>query len=510
MNPIALPRIARSLRIPVAVSIFLLVATIGIAIQLLVIGSRLDRQAADGSRGILDEIEKMVDQASDAATQTLTLAGQPCSRAVLRLREEVQSRPYVRSANLVDPEGVLYCSSLVGDVHEATDPNTFANGTLELLPFNRVTPDSSLLVLRRATHNGAALVAIDGRHLIKVLKTFDPAGTAMLRVGDVWLSPEGVLANGSAADGMKSAVANSMLYPLEIHAGYSRKNSVFDPLHRFALWQAAIVAVSALATSLFWWFASKPRNANRVFGDALLAGEFSPYLQPLVDAQSGEWIGAEILARWKRGNQGFVSPDQFIPIAEESGFIVPLTRELTTSVARALNAVDLPLGFHVSFNVSPTQLIGGGLIEDCRRFLHILRHSDVRLVLELTERELFVLDDAMRDSLASLRSLGVSIAIDDFGTGHANLSLLNDLSVDLLKVDKSLISSVADNTVAQPVLDCVIDLAKRLNVKVIAEGIETVAQWRYLERKGVRVLQGYHFARPMSLDAFATQVGTLA
>lgn len=152
----------------------------------------------------------------------------------------------------------------------------------------------------------------------------------------------------------------------------------------------------------------------------------------------------------------------------------------------------------------------GSLVEDCRDFLRTLRRSDVQLVLEVTERELIVLDNVMRDSLASLRRLGISIAIDDFGTGHANLSLLNDLRVDLLKVDKSLVSCVAENTVEQPVLDSVIDLARRLNVKVIVEGIETVAQWRYLEHHHVHVLQGYHFARPMSLEAFATRLGGAA
>lgn len=508
MNPIALPRIARARRFPAAVAIFLLVAIAGIVIELLVVDSHLNRQAAKGSRSALSEIEKMIDQASEAAAQTLPLAGQPCSRAVLRLREEVQSRPYVRSADLADPKGVLYCSSLLGEAHEIIDSKTYVNGTLELLPFDRLTPDSSLLMLRMATRNGAALVAVDGRHLIKALKTFNHGGMAMLRVGDVWLGPEGVLADRPPADAMTWAVAESARYPLEIQAGYKRHDFLFHPLYRFALWQAAIVALSTLAATLFWWFASKPGNAKRILGDALRAGELSPYLQPLVDARSGEWVGAEVLARWDRGKDGFVSPDQFIPAAEQSGFIMPLTRALMTSVARALNAVDLPPSFHVSFNVCPAQLAEGSLIEDCRGFLRALRRSDVRLVLELTERELIVLDDAMRDSLASLRRLGIHIAIDDFGTGHANLALLNDLRVDLLKVDKSLVSCVDETTVAQPVLDSVIDLARRLDVKVIAEGIETAAQWQYLAHKAVHVLQGYYFARPMSLDAFNTHMRT--
>ncbi|WP_176929111.1 EAL domain-containing protein [Paraburkholderia lycopersici] len=470
----------------------------------------MNRQATEGSRVILSEIEKMIDQASEAATETLAFADQPCSRAALPLREAVQSRPYVRSANLVDPSGILYCSSLLGEAHEVIDSKAFASGTLELLPFNRVTPDSPLLVLRAATHDGAALIAVDGHHLARALKAFDRTGTAALRVGDVWLSAEGVVEHRAPAAGTTWAVAGSTRYPLEVQAGYSQPDLLPGVSYRFAIWQVAIMVLSALAASLFWWFAGKPQRASKVLGKALQAGEFSPYLQPLVDAHSGEWVGAEVLARWRHGTFGFVSPDQFIPAAEESGFVVPLTRELMTSVAKALNAVDLPQGFHISFNVCPAQLVEGSLVEDCRRFLRALQRPDVRLVLEVTERELIVLDDAMRDSLASLRGLGISIAIDDFGTGHANLSLLNDLSIDVLKVDKSLVSRVAENTVEQPVLDSVIHLARRLKVKIIAEGIETAAQWRYLQCRHVHVLQGYRFARPMSLEAFATQLGASA
>lgn len=351
MNPIFLPRIARVRRIPLAIAIFLIVAIVGITIERLVVDSHLDRQATEGSRMILYEIEKMVDQASEAATEMLALADQPCSRAVLALREAVQSRPYVRSANLVDPRSVLYCSSLLGEEHEVIDPKTFVGGTLELLPFNRVTPDSPLLVLRSATHDGAALIAVDGRHLTRVLKTFDRTGTAMLRVGDVWLDTKGVVEKRAPAAVATWAVAESARYPLEIRAGYIRPDFLPDLSHHFAIWQVAIIALSTLAASLFWWFASKPQSAAKVLGKALQVGEFSPYLQPLVDVYSEKWVGAEVLACWHHGKCGFVSPEQFIPAAEESGFVVPLTRELMTSAARTLNAVDLPQGFHISFNV---------------------------------------------------------------------------------------------------------------------------------------------------------------
>lgn len=277
-----------------------------------------------------------------------------------------------------------------------------------------------------------------------------------------------------------------------------------------AAWLAAVFTAGMLAAWMSYRRASVPAETKKVFGDALRSNEFVPYLQPLVDAQTGRWVGAEVLVRWQHSKYGLIPPDRFIPTAEQSGFIMPITKSLMSSVANVLQGVRLPRGFHISFNVCPSQLTRGDLLADCRHFLRTLAHREVELTLELTERQPIVPDRRMNEMLSTLRQAGVKISIDDFGTGHANLSLLNSMKVDVLKVDKDIVQKSFKNQAAHYVLDSVISLAKKLRIKIVAEGVETSSEHEHLRLIGLDVLQGFHFARPMPLEIFADRVLTHA
>lgn len=215
-------------------------------------------------------------------------------------------------------------------------------------------------------------------------------------------------------------------------------------------------------------------------------------------------VGAEVLMRWQHATEGLIRPDLFIPQAEESGLIVPMTVNLMKTVAKTLHPVQeqLPEAFHISFNISAIHCRDLSLVAECRAFLAHFQPGRVALVLELTERELLVANPHTLSLFAQLDEMGVKLAIDDFGTGHSSLIYLQQFHVDYLKIDRSFIGRIGTESLSEHIVDNVIDLGRRLGLALVAEGVETEHQAAYLRGKGVHYLQGFLFARPQPLRQF--------
>jgi EAL domain-containing protein (putative c-di-GMP-specific phosphodiesterase class I) len=234
---------------------------------------------------------------------------------------------------------------------------------------------------------------------------------------------------------------------------------------------------------------------------ALRKRRFAPVVQPIVDAQSGACLGVEVLMRWKHPQRGLVPPAEFIDYAERSGLIVPMSDLLMRQAHHQLAQVAVAHPhLYFSFNVTPTQLRTPGFAQTLLDIFDGQPIGPQRVVIELTERDL--VDDLVRDELARIRALGFRIAIDDFGTGQSSLALLQDLSIDLLKIDRAFVMTISGNPHGQPVLDAIIQMAQRLHLKMIGEGIETEQQQAYLCAAGVQALQGYRFSRPLPPSDF--------
>ncbi len=263
---------------------------------------------------------------------------------------------------------------------------------------------------------------------------------------------------------------------------------------------------SILATMLVSFFLNRrlQKVSSRAWRlqRALKKRRFAPVVQPIVDAANGKCIGMEILMRWKHPTRGLVPPAEFIDYAERSGLIVPMSDLLMRQAHRQLSDIALANpSFYFSFNITPAQL---RTVQFSTTLLEIFDGDPIgpeRVLLELTERDL--VDDQVRDELVRLRSFGFKIAIDDFGTGQSSLAVLQDLVIDKLKIDRAFVNTVSTDSSAQPVLDAIIDLAHRLKINMVAEGIETELQQNYLVSKGVQALQGYRFARPLTPIDFA-------
>jgi diguanylate cyclase (GGDEF)-like protein len=226
--------------------------------------------------------------------------------------------------------------------------------------------------------------------------------------------------------------------------------------------------------------------------------------QPIVDLATSNPVGVEALVRWKHPQWGMVVPSEFIGIAEETGMICELGLHVLEEACRQWQVWQAELddqpSFTVSVNVSPRQLRDPGFVADVRQILRRggLHPSD--LTLEITES--FMVDDpeSARSRLRDLKSLGVRISMDDFGTGYSSLASLQDLPLDILKIDKAFVDHIAEDPRRTAFAQAIIRMGKTLGLGLIAEGVETAEQSERLQSLGCRLAQGFYFSRPVSGD----------
>jgi diguanylate cyclase (GGDEF)-like protein len=238
---------------------------------------------------------------------------------------------------------------------------------------------------------------------------------------------------------------------------------------------------------------------------AIERGELSMHYQPIVSLTDGSLTGFEALLRWNHHKIGFISPARFIPIAENTGLIIPITNWILVETCRRI-AEWQKLSFTtrdliVSVNISGKHLSNTCLISDVKKALEAARLSPSSLKLEITESAAMENAEQTIQILKSLKSLGVQLSIDDFGTGYSSLSYLHRLPVDTLKIDRSFVNSVGENGEDSEILQTIISLAKNLKMRVIAEGIETESQLNILKNLGCDYGQGYLMSKPLPCDA---------
>ena len=242
--------------------------------------------------------------------------------------------------------------------------------------------------------------------------------------------------------------------------------------------------------------------------NALREEEFQLHYQPIVDISNGQIVGAEALIRWQSTARGAVGPEEFIPVAEESGLIVPIGDWVLQQAASDLELWDragLKLDL-LSVNVSTVQFQFEDFLEKMRYLLDHHPQLRSRLFLEITESVFLDEHREPGSRLGILRQDGIGISIDDFGTGYSSLSYLKRFPVDKIKIDKSFVRDVTTDPEDAALCDAIIAMAHHLGLKVVAEGVETQAQWDFLRRSGCDYAQGYCFSKPMTMSDFTSHL----
>jgi diguanylate cyclase len=230
---------------------------------------------------------------------------------------------------------------------------------------------------------------------------------------------------------------------------------------------------------------------------AIAQGEFQVYYQPQITLPQGQITGMEALLRWRHPHRGMIFPDCFIALAEQMGLIVSIgewvLRQACQQAQRWQALSQTPL--KVSVNLSIRQLQQENLAEQVTRILQATDLHPCQLTLELTETNLMADMDSAIHTLSSLRNLGIRIAIDDFGKGYSSLHYLNNLPIDILKIDQSFVQQIPQDEHAATIANAIITMAHDLHLTTVAEGVETPEQVEFLQAHGCHIMQGHLYSR---------------
>lgn len=241
---------------------------------------------------------------------------------------------------------------------------------------------------------------------------------------------------------------------------------------------------------------------------AVQNNDFHLVYQPQYSIDTQEICGAETLIRWEHAEHGFIAPDEFIPLAEESGIMHEITKFVLSQCNTELSEAQLLGGVlrHVSVNISATEFNVPAQMKALQEHLQTLGQLSKRIRLEITETATLRDFEQSCGLIDELRSQGISVSIDDFGTGYTSLAMLKDASIDEIKIDRSFVDSIQDGQRSKTIVRAIIAMARSFNINIVAEGVETQQQLDLLKDLGCIEAQGFLLGKPMPIEAFKQHV----
>jgi sensor c-di-GMP phosphodiesterase-like protein len=509
--------IPRRLRKVVAVVAGALAAGVPVALIHQGVDAYIERQSAEEVRLAAQRAIAQAEWRIGQAIEALTAVGQAGLKTCAdvdpqALRQAVLTTTPIKEIVVIDDSGAEHCaptgaavqpSMLSRELRTADDRvylGVVRSGDLRGRAL-RVTWQRAGDALRLASTIPSDVFLIDGA-------LGNSAGVPVVRIifgeGTLIAAPVNAL-EGTAEDGDTIHThTQSQRYPLLATAAVSRAAvfSAHNDLRTVSAIGAAVLAMLTIALAL--QLSSRARaNPVAALERALEAGEFVPYYQPLVDLRTGAIIGAEVLMRWRKADGTVVPPAAFIPLAESSGLILDMTRALMIAVRDEFSAaLGRRPGMKIAFNLTARHFDDEKIVADVRDIFAASPIRMAQVVLELTERQ--PLEDllAARRVIAGLQDLGCKVAIDDVGTGHGGLSYMLKLAVNYIKIDKLFVDAIGTERYSATIIETLVDLGRNMRIEVVAEGVETFEQVKFLRERGVYLCQGYVFAPPLAGPLF--------
>jgi sensor c-di-GMP phosphodiesterase-like protein len=459
---------------------------------------------------LVERAETAIDSGLTALTE-LALAGvSGCGEHDLdQMRRAVYSNFWIKDVGVSGPDGQILCNH-IGDpiaVRKVSRPfrSRNENVTLELVEIGAAGRPGVMLVWSFNERGGLSAIVPSGA----ITSTVLPRGIRENARGTVSLSDGGVIgsfspidpAPASADDTLVSARVESSRYPVVAELSAPSEVLASGNLLSYAMFGG--ILVSSLICGLLVYMLRGPSVLLARISEAAARGEFVPYYQPIVDIGSGRLVGCEVLMRWLKPDGSVGTPDQFIQLAEDSGLAGPMTLGLMRIVRHDLNEVfgERP-SLKISINLFNRHFSSLRTVRDIHQIFRGSRIAYSQLVFELTERQPLGDIQRARVVIRRLQKLGARVALDDAGAGHAGLAYLQQLPVDVVKIDKLFVDTITPDGRASPIVDSLIRLGHDLGMEVVAEGVETFDQLDYLRARGADHAQGYLFAPPLPAGAF--------
>ncbi|HBA8322911.1 TPA: cyclic diguanylate phosphodiesterase [Escherichia coli] len=452
----------------------------------------------------LGYIENILNQNNSISPEAEHLLLNNCNADTQReLSALLLKRPQLRALSLAR-QGAVFCSTHPGfPVGPVAEKERWQHNMLIRFPEDAGT--LPWILLKTPYKTGTVITATDYYFIQDIISVVHAVPAIQFRLGNTVLSASGKNDTQFLDDSNIQKEIHSKKYPFSLVYTIPVKMQLIYAWKQ--AWYMIPIAIFGGILTAFLLSRRHPSCPLDMLKNALALGEFRPYFQPVISAKNHRLTGCEVLIRWHHPISGIIPPDQFIPQAESTGLIAPITQQLMYQVEHSLNSVAhfLPDQFHIGFNISPAHFLFPGLEDSCMKFLSTFPKGKVKLVLELTERNQLSVTAESKVLFAKLHQQGVLFALDDFGTGYATHSYLQSFPVDYIKLDKGFVQMVGVDEISGHIVENIIELACRLGIEIIAEGIETESQELFMTEKGVSYLQGYRYAPPLPAEQFIAE-----
>lgn len=416
----------------------------------------------------------------------------------------------------ISSKSKLLCSTL-----ENTDGLTFVDNTARTIsgPFNLPVFEQPLYLIQQKIGDYNIGILILSSTIKNILLTSDPRSDTVILYNSS--EKKSILRIDRSSD-RSSWLFNPDLESLSITShktitGLSKLYSVdgamvvvfenpaaiyYDLMYREFVVGLIILIVSAMLYFLVQNLINKRYSLLGAIKLAIKNNEFYPAYQPLFDKKIGAYSGVEVLLRWQDNQDKIIMPDFFIEEAENTGLIIPITLQIIeTAFKETKKIISAHPDFHLAFNITALHFTDPQFFTKFNLLKERYNISPHQIIFEITERDLLDKNnDTFIDKMRELRQRGFSLAVDDYGTGHASISYLHSFPFNYLKIDKIFIQAIGTKAITESLNDAIISMAKRLNLIIIAEGVETEEQVKYLSENEVRFLQGWYFSKAISIE----------